>query len=229
MSLWAVVLLAAGLLHSQQDPVPLLFQKGLALKNAGKYVEAVAVFDKVIRLSPDDGEAYNNRGALKFLLRDFPGALADYNRAVYIDGLDPKPLSNRCLLALADGRAAEGLLDCARSTKSAKDYYPGWNAFGYVLFELGKVQNAQEAWDTAAEIAPDAAEPVLGLALAALRLGNKKDCPGLYKDAVALKPVIAQGPDAYEAAEGPLFGAASRLAYEELLRLVAPKKKKRKP
>lgn len=54
------------------------------LKEARKYDEAQAEFDKAIEIDPNFVEAYVGRGGIKFQKIEFPAAMEDYNRAVEI-------------------------------------------------------------------------------------------------------------------------------------------------
>ena len=226
MSLAAAALLALSLSAAEQDPA-VLFQRGIALKNAGKIPEAIAAFDAVIAVSPDDHEAFNNRGALRFMLSDFKGADEDFSRAIVLSPKDPKAWGNRCLLAVVEERAEEGLPDCVRALREDPQHYQAYNNIGYALFELDKIPEARNSWKQAAQLSPESAEPLLGLAIAALRSGERRDCPTLLKGAIALKPLIGRGPERYEAVEGPFFAQQARRAVKELLRLFPVKVKAR--
>ena len=67
------------------DPNNHLFYngKGVSLIALNKYQEAVKNFDTCIKLNPDFGQAYFNRGYAKHMgLNDTPGACQDWNTAI---------------------------------------------------------------------------------------------------------------------------------------------------
>jgi len=46
-----------------------------------KYKEAIAEFDKAIKINPNYGGAYVNRGITKEMIRDVDGGCADWKKA----------------------------------------------------------------------------------------------------------------------------------------------------
>ncbi len=67
---------------SEPSEVQELYDQGMALNNEGKYQEAIEVFNKGLRASPDDPVILNGRGLAKSSLQDYYGAIADYERAL---------------------------------------------------------------------------------------------------------------------------------------------------
>jgi Flp pilus assembly protein TadD len=59
------------------------------------YRGALAEYDRVIQLQPNNSPAYNYRGVLKVKIQDFEGGLADYNRAIQLDANYGEAYSNR--------------------------------------------------------------------------------------------------------------------------------------
>ena len=61
----------------------------------GKYQEAIAGFNKAIKIYPEDFQSYSNRGIIKRILRDYKGAIADYNKALAINPQNVAAYTNR--------------------------------------------------------------------------------------------------------------------------------------
>jgi tetratricopeptide (TPR) repeat protein len=57
---------------------------GLKEADNKNYSEAVKYYSQALNLNPHYGEAYGNRGAARFNLKDYNGALSDYNAALKI-------------------------------------------------------------------------------------------------------------------------------------------------
>ena len=57
-----------------------LFNNGILLFNKGQYAEAVEQFSKMIKTSPNNADAYNNRGASYIRLKQFDLAIADFEK-----------------------------------------------------------------------------------------------------------------------------------------------------
>jgi tetratricopeptide (TPR) repeat protein len=58
--------------------------RGLKEANDKKWADAEQYYTEALNLDPHYGEAYGNRGAARFNLKDFNGALSDYNAALKI-------------------------------------------------------------------------------------------------------------------------------------------------
>lgn len=213
----ALLLAAAAL---AQDAPPLL-EMALRLKEEKKYEEAAAILLRI----PDDPDAANNLGAVRFLQMRYAEADEQFKRAARLDPEDPKPHSNRCLLRVVS-ESAGAVEQCDNALKVAPDFFPALLNKGYALLESGKPALAVPLFARAMELQPQAGEPYLGLALCALRGGKRSEASPYWKRAAEVEPLIGRGPDAYEAVEGPSFGPATRAAYAELLRLFPLKKKK---
>ena len=59
--------------------------RGLAEYEAGRHEEAIAEYDKALKINPKFAEAYYNRGLIKHELGDSKGAIADFDQAIKID------------------------------------------------------------------------------------------------------------------------------------------------
>lgn len=59
-----------------------IYQIARCLDKAGKYKEAIVEVDNLIKLSPQDADAYRTRSALKVKLKDINGAISDISKAI---------------------------------------------------------------------------------------------------------------------------------------------------
>lgn len=112
-------------------------------------------------LSLDDQVAtYVNRGIIRFRMNDWPGALADYDRAIRLDPAEPEAYLNKGALVLRqqDWRAARDLFDAALERKTRR---PEFAYFGRaVTNELaGDFAGALADYLKASELAPNWADP----------------------------------------------------------------------
>jgi Tfp pilus assembly protein PilF len=71
--------------HSGRGDAAALFQQALDAQRAGDYVRARDLYLRVIALTPNNAEAYNNLGAVYRALGDLVAAEASYRRAVTAD------------------------------------------------------------------------------------------------------------------------------------------------
>ena len=77
----------------------------------GQYLDAIADYTQVLRLRPNDAEAYYNRGYAKENLGQYEAAIADYDQALQIKPDYAKVYSNRGAAKCNLGRTAEAKQD----------------------------------------------------------------------------------------------------------------------
>ena len=71
------------------------FKAGVKLQEQGRFEEAIAEYDEAIRLNPQNGQAYDNRGGSYFILGQHQRAIADYDEAIRLDPQNPNAYNNR--------------------------------------------------------------------------------------------------------------------------------------
>lgn len=97
------------------------YQNGFKKKEMGFNNNAIIDFDNAISLNPNYAPAYYNRGSAKANIRNYKGAIADYNMAI---ALKIQPLIlvviyyQRGLAKIADGDREGGCIDLKRSLDS---------------------------------------------------------------------------------------------------------------
>ncbi len=74
--------LEGGLFETPVERARGLFKRGTAWIETGAYADAIADFDEALRLRPDYGEAFHNRGVAKWRAGDLDGALADFDESI---------------------------------------------------------------------------------------------------------------------------------------------------
>ena len=110
--------------------IAVLFASGQELYDAGKYVEAVKVFDEVIAADPASGAAYAARGLAKHDLNDDAGAMADLDRALQLAPRSAEGYSGRSMVKHAKGDVVGALADAQRAVDLAPGQYRSYVARG---------------------------------------------------------------------------------------------------
>lgn len=110
---------------NDRDRAGTLINRGVLKLRRGAYADATRDFDQAIRIKPDMGEAYVNRGAASLGQRRFAEGLSDLNKGIELGVQEPaKAYYNRAL-------AYEGL-DDAKSAyfdyQKALEINPDWDA-----------------------------------------------------------------------------------------------------
>jgi len=69
----------------KSDDIDALIEKGVNLRNFGKYDEALQVFDKVTELEPSNAQAWHNKGIILGILKKYNEALQAFEKALKIE------------------------------------------------------------------------------------------------------------------------------------------------
>lgn len=85
--------------------------RGILLSDAGLFREALADFQTVCRLQPQESAGWFNGGEMFSALKQFEAAIASYDRAIEIDSADLQALTGRGLARCRLGDFENGLTD----------------------------------------------------------------------------------------------------------------------
>lgn len=108
-----------------RDRAGTLVNRGVMLMRGKAYNDAARDFEDAIRLSPELGEAFVNRGVLRMADRDYAGALAQIDRGIQLGVDEPaKAYYNRAIAQEGLGDARAAWLDY----RKAQSLDPEWDA-----------------------------------------------------------------------------------------------------
>jgi len=96
----------------------------------GDYYQAIRYFDKAIQLNSDDAIDFSNRGASKFQVQDYDGAIEDCSTAIQMDPtlLDPHICIGNSLRDKGDTEGA--LSEYTKAIDKNSKFYPAYMAKG---------------------------------------------------------------------------------------------------
>ena len=175
----------------RSQPLPQLFEQALAASREGRFGDALPLWDQVLEQAPDDAAAWSNHGNVQLALGRAEQAIADQERAMALDPLNPDPHLNR-------GTAEEAL---GQWDRAAADYH--WILErdpdeASALYNLGNVQGSLGHWDQARDCfeAAAAARPGFAMArssaaLAAFQLGEPAEAERDLRKLVRRYPLFA--------------------------------------
>lgn len=110
---------------ARRDRAGTLVNRGIMLTRARAYADAGRDFEAAIRLNPDLGEAFVNRGVLAMADARYDLALADINKGLKLGVDEPaKAYFNRALAHEGLGDAKSAWLDY----RKAQELAPDWDA-----------------------------------------------------------------------------------------------------
>jgi tetratricopeptide (TPR) repeat protein len=95
------------------------FERGIRLKTAKQYREAIAYFDRAIRLDPEYSRAYTNRCFLYIVLDEFERALSDCNRSLALNPSDFRALYDRGTVHVATKQYDKAIADLSVAVAKA--------------------------------------------------------------------------------------------------------------
>ena len=171
--------------------LPALFQQALEASRAGRFGEALPLWNRVIEQAPKDAAAWSNRGNIQLALGDPLAAIADQNHSLLLEPDNADPHLNR-------GTAEEAL---GRWDAAAADY--AWilerNPLeASALYNLGNVQGSRGDWQaardsfvTAADARPGFAMARSSAALAAFQLGDLATAERELRSLIRRYPLFA--------------------------------------
>lgn len=155
---WATNLLVGTLLVAivvrklTQKPEDAAYERGMAKIRAKKFEEAIADFDRAIRLKSDSIEAWYMRGHALLQLQRYDDAIAAYDRAIEIKSDYGQAWYERGLTLENLQRYEEAIESYQKTGEIHPDFYSVWERSGIVYNQLQRYEEAIQAFDRALEI-----------------------------------------------------------------------------
>jgi hypothetical protein len=136
--------------------------RGLSYGGIGEYDRAIADFESMMRLNPDDGLAYNYRGIIYGKKDDFDRAISDFDTALTLaPSLGDKVYYLRGLAHLGKGNVDRAIADFTRAIEINLSKTPSAEVYlvrGFVYGGKGDVNSAIADFEAALKIEPDNAD-----------------------------------------------------------------------
>ena len=149
---------------------------------------------EIIKINPDNANAYNNRGIAKAYLDDHKGAIKDYNKAIELDANDASIYNNRGNARDILGDHKDALEDFDKAIELNPNDAGAYNNRGVAKGKIGNHKGAIEDYDKVIELNPDDANAYYNRGVAKGNLSDHKDAIEDYDKAIELNPNDA---DAY--------------------------------
>ncbi len=165
---------------------------GIALKNNGKISDSLEANKRVLELSPEDVEAYNNLGNT---LREL-GKLEDSKKYLeHAIKLDPNfaPAHNNLGNTLKKLNIFdECIKSYNRATQLNPKYFEAYNNLGIIFREIGRLDDSENNFKKVIELNPKYAEVYYNLGITLRELGRLGEAKDKYEKAILLKPNYPQ-------------------------------------
>src|SRR5436190_2433052 len=143
------------------DYVVAIANRGVTYENLGKREEAIADLEKAVSINPNrpNPDFIFKTANLRYLLNDFTGAVADYNRLLAMDKLYPRIYSMRAGSEAMMGQAQEALSDAEQALRVDPKDEEAYNNRGLANRVLGKLEEAAVDFTLAINIKKDYSRP----------------------------------------------------------------------
>jgi tetratricopeptide (TPR) repeat protein len=150
---------------------------------------AIADFEQAIRINPNNGDAYRNRGSVRYNhLGDKQGALADYNQAIRINPNDDGAYFERGIFYVDSGDTKNAVTNYVMALQIEPEFFGA----GARLIETSGSKNFVIAdYDQAIQLFPNSALVYRFRGRARFDLGDKKGAISDYDQAIRLDPNYA--------------------------------------
>jgi predicted O-linked N-acetylglucosamine transferase (SPINDLY family) len=119
-----------------------LGEAGRTLVRLGRYEEAVAAFQQLVVVSPQNADAHNGQGAAFRGLRKFEPALASFGAALRLDPNHVGATNNYGLTLHDLGRSSEAATYLSRAVSLRPDHRPALSNLGMVLHSIDRHEEA---------------------------------------------------------------------------------------
>ncbi len=193
------------------------FERGFNSKDAG---EKMHYYSNAIRLKPDYGDAYNNRGNARRAKGDIDGALKDYDEAIRLQPDDHIKYNNRGIARRAKGDIDGALKDYDEAIRLKPDYGDAYNSRGNARQEKGDIDGALKDYDEAIRLKPDYGDTYNNRGIARSAKGDIDGALKDYDEAIRLQPddhIKYNNRGLARKAKGDIDGALKD--YDEAIRL----------
>jgi len=160
---------------------------GNALKDVGRFDDAIVCFRKAIAIKPDFAEAYYNLGVIFEKLKQLGEAVESYGYALKVKPDLLKAHNNLGNVLRQMGRLKSAQDSFNRALEINPNFAEGYSNLGNVQKDLGELEAAGASFLKAVKIKPDFAEGYYNLGTVLQDLKRNDEAIGYFQKAIAIK------------------------------------------
>jgi tetratricopeptide (TPR) repeat protein len=154
----------------------------------GDFKSAISYYDEVIRIKPDQREAYVKRSDAHQELGDYKTSLNGYNTIIKKFGDSSEALTGRGDVRSKLGDSEGAVADYNKALEINPNNYKTYDGIGNVLAKSGDNQGAMEKYNKALEINPSDYKAHDGLGDVHAKLGDYRNAISAYGKALKIQP-----------------------------------------
>lgn len=163
--------------------------KANLLKDMNRYSEAVESFDELIRINPENAQAYNDRALiLSGGLNQHDDALDSIKKAISINPNDANYYFNMGIILEAGGSYDQALESYSQATALNPSLDVAWYRQGLVYKDMKRLDDAVSSLSRASEINDNNADAWNAKGLALMELGSRDEAVSCFEKAVEIEP-----------------------------------------
>ncbi|MEM8856957.1 MAG: tetratricopeptide repeat protein [Chloroflexota bacterium] len=164
------------------------FSLGLLFQSTGEYDQAIANYDQVIKIDPQDAGAFNNRGNAYARKGDLDQAIADYDQAIALDPQYAFSFNNRGLAYSDKGDLDQAIADLNQAIALDPQLDGAFFNRGNAYSRKGDLDQAIADLNQAIALEPQFYIAFNNRGLAYSRKGDLDQAIASYDQAIALEP-----------------------------------------
>jgi tetratricopeptide (TPR) repeat protein len=165
---------------------------GSVLSSQGKVHEAIAHYEKAVRLNPDLAEAHFNLGFALAQTGQIEEAIAEYEQALRSKPNYAEVHNNVGDIFLHEGRLSDAIRHYEQALQIKPDYAGAQANLGSALATQGRLQDAITHYGEAVRINPDFAGAYYNRGVIFERVGRLPEAVADYEQALRIKPDYAR-------------------------------------
>lgn len=123
------------------------YKRGLAYAEFGMHKEALADFDKVVKLYPQFNYGYFYRGSSYWHLGEYDKAIADFSKAIELDHKDLHSYFNRGLCYQSEKDYDKALADFSKVIQLDPGFDEAYNQMAMTMYYKGDFQGAEKSFN----------------------------------------------------------------------------------
>lgn len=162
------------------------YEKGLFFNRTGQPDKAIEAFTKAIELNPESAKAYNNRGAVWYLKKDYDRAILDYSAAISREPATSAFYINRAAAWYKKREFSKTLSDYDRAIELDPISASAYNNRGMTRYNIGDYDRAILDHSKAIELNPEVSEYYNNRGAAWFRKGKLERAIVEYSRSLAL-------------------------------------------
>ncbi|PZX49667.1 tetratricopeptide repeat protein [Algoriphagus chordae] len=184
------------------------FEKGIELYKSGKFEEALAIFDELVKANPDQPQLHLNRGRILSRLGRTEEALVEFDLITSLEPYNTDFISDRAVVLHLLNRNEEALTELDRAANLDPKNPYRYSSRAYFKDRIGDLEGAIADYETAIALDPEDAVSHNNKGLVEEKLGYQAKSKKSFEkadDLVGNKPKDTSTPSPKSAKEDSNF------------------------